>query len=89
MNSEKPKFWNITEGKILSHTVHEHSNGLSMAVTKLHIMERELNKISQMTKEEIEVELAKNIEYLKSALDRMRKAMDYGYSEMKKLKGYD
>lgn len=85
----KPNFWNIPEGKVMSHVVHDHTNGLCMAGTRLSLMERDLKRIHEMSKEEIEVELSKNIEYLRSALERMKKAMDYGYSEIKKLKGYN
>lgn len=74
------KFWNSEEGKIISHTIHEHNSAIGLISGTVYYL-RKIKDDGELLSDELEQRLDKIEEYLR----RCKEAVDYAYKELKSI----
>jgi hypothetical protein len=77
-------FWKTPEGKILSHTIHEHSHGLSHIINSIRLIERlvEKGKITFSDKETEDM-LLRSLKSMEDGKIKCKESVDYCYNKFK------
>lgn len=76
------KFYKTPEGRILLKMCHDHAHGGSRVVRNVNLIKEKINDIS---KEDI----IKHLDRILEGYTTCKSMVDYGYTEIKKLRGYD
>lgn len=79
------RFWDTEEGKILSHGIHEHSNGQSLIINSVSIMKRLIeNGNIRIEGEDSNIEMfTKSLDLIIKGKERNKEAIDYIYTKFK------
>lgn len=82
--SENKKFWDTKNGKILSHTIHEHNNGLGIIANCKSVITTLLkNDRIIFLGSDTEETFMKSIIGIEEGRVRCREAVDYCYTKFK------
>ena len=77
----KARFWNTPNGKIISHTIHEHNSGLDSLGINITLLKIYLEKKFPEALEDEKIQKA--LEGISNARERMKEAIDYSYNKFK------
>ena len=82
--SENKKFWDTKNGKILSHTIHEHNSGLGIIANYKSVITTLLKtKLITFVDSDTEETFMKSIIGIEEGRVRCREAVDYCYTKFK------
>ena len=82
--SKDKNFWNTKNGKILSHTIHDHNSGLGTIVNYKNILTTLLkNKLITFVDSDAEETFMKSIIGIETGRVKCREAVDYCYTKFK------
>lgn len=82
--SKDKNFWNTKNGKILSHTIHDHNSGLAIAGSwKSFIISLTKKNAIIFDTEETKDDFNKAINGINTGLDKCKEAVDYCYTKFK------
>lgn len=83
--SDKPaSFWNHPIGKKLGHAIHEQNSGIGSLKYGIRLIRKEIQK-ETVDKEQI----LNLLSQMESCFKRQTDGMDYAFTEIKKLCGYE
>ena len=79
------KFWDTKIGKILSYGIHEHNSGIALTKGNVALAIKMLKMPNHYTIDEV----IERLEISKKHFKKCKDSIDYIYSEVKKLEGYE
>lgn len=80
----RKSFWKTDNGKILSHTIHEHNSGIRIIVNYNNLLKRLLeHKLITFTNLDSEELFIKSIEGIEKGKIRSKEGIDYCYTKFK------
>ncbi len=77
-------FWGTDDGKILSHTIHEHNSGLGIIINNKNILTTLLkNNLITFVNSDAEETFMKSIIGIETGRVKCKEAVDYCYTKFK------
>lgn len=79
--NKKERFWDVPEGKVMAHGIHEHNSGLSYIINSCTWLEKHIKiNYPEVASDE---KAMKAIQNIRSGKEKCKEAMDYVYVKFK------